>query len=241
VSRPDPLTDLVRGLVLLPLSQQDVRSVLAAATEGAASVLGVPPVASMTLVSDGPARTVAASGPLALQLDSLQYRDDAGPCLHAARTGEPVRAVHGDDPRWPGFGAALAASGCEGVWSHPLPLAPAAASLNLYLPAGGDPRRREAAAAVAEAVAAPVANVWLYEEAVRTAENLRAALEFRAVIEQAKGILMERLKTTADGAFDTLVRVSNDTNTKLRDVAQAVVDTGRVPPDGPTRRSPAPR
>ncbi len=86
-----------------------------------------------------------------------------------------------------------------------------------------------------------MANVWLYEEAMRTTENLRAALESRAVIEQAKGILMERLKVTADRAFDTLVRVSNDTNTKLRDVAQAVVDTGSVPPESPTRRSPAPR
>ena len=85
------------------------------------------------------------------------------------------------------------------------------------------------AAALVEVAAVPVTNVWLYEESVRTVENLRVALETRAVIEQAKGILMERLKITADQAFDALARTSNDTNTKLREVAQAVVDTGQIP------------
>ncbi len=241
MSRPDHLTDLIRKLVLVPVSGQDVRSLVTTVTEQTAGVLGVRPVASVTLIADGSARTVAASAPLALGLDSLQYRDDDGPCLHAARTGDPASVTGGEDGRWPGFAAALAGAGCDGVWSHPLPVAPALGSLNLYVPAGTDPGRRATAAAVVEAVAVPVANVWLYEEAVRTAENLRAALESRAVIEQAKGILMERLKIPAGVAFDTLVRVSNDSNTKLRDVAQAVVDTGSVPPGTPTRRSPAPR
>ena len=242
MSRPDPdLTDVLRRLGSVPLSRRDLRSAVDDVTDQAAGVLGVPPATSVTLLSDGPPRTVAASGPLALRLDAVQYRDDAGPCLEAARGGAPVGVLSGDDPRWPGFAGALVEAGCDSVWSHPLPLDAPAGSLNLYLPAGVAPERREAAAALVEGAAVPVANVWLYEEAVRTNENLRAALESRAVIEQAKGILMERLKVTADRAFDTLVRVSNDTNTKLRDVAQAVVDTGSVPPGSSTRRSPAPR
>jgi hypothetical protein len=230
-------------LGFVPVSRQDVRSVVAEVAERAADVVGVPAVASVTLVSDGPPRTVAASADLALRLDTVQYREGAGPCLHAARSGGPVGVMSDDDSRWPVFSTALTEAGCDSVWSHPLPLAPAVGSLNLYLPSGVDPGRRETAASLAEAAAVPVANVWLYEDAVRRTDNLRAALESRAVIEQAKGILMERMKVTADGAFDTLVRVSNETNTKLRDVAQAVVDTGTVPPDGSgsTRRSPAPR
>jgi hypothetical protein len=241
VSRPDHVTDLFRRLGFVPVSRRDVRSVVTEVADRAADVVGVPALASMTLVSEGPPRTVAASGELALRLDTVQYHDDAGPCLHAARSGGPVGVMSEDDPRWPDFSAALIAAGCDSVWSHPLPLAPAVGSLNLYLPSGVDPGRRETAAALAEAAAVPVANVWLYEDAVRRTDNLRAALESRAVIEQAKGILMERMKVTADGAFDTLVRVSNETNTKLRDVAQAVVDTGTFPSGGPMRRSPAPR
>ena len=48
------------------------------------------------------------------------------------------------------------------------------------------------------------------------ADNLQAALETRAVIDQAKGILMERHKLTADQAFQLLARISMTTNRKLR-------------------------
>ena len=243
MSRPDhDLTDVLRRLGSLPVSRHTVRSVVDSLAEQASDVLGVAPAASVTVLAEGPARTVAASADLALQLDGVQYRDDAGPCLDAARRGGPVGAVSGQGDRWPRFGQALADSGCDSVWSHPLPLdSPVVGSLNLYLPAGVDPDERTTAAAIAEGAAAPVANVWLYEEAVRTTENLRAALESRSVIEQAKGILMERMKLTSGAAFDTLVRISNDTNTKLRDVAEALVRTGTIPPDGTMRRTPGPR
>jgi hypothetical protein len=241
--RPDhELADVFRRLGSAPLSRQTVRSVVADLAAAATPVLGAAPAISVTVLGHGPSRTAAASGPLALRLDAVQYREDAGPCLDAARRGGPVGTIEVDDARWPVFARALHESGCDSVWSHPLPLAePAAGSLNLYLPAVAEPAAREMAAALVAGAAVPVANAWLYEEAVRTGDNLRVALESRAVIEQAKGILMERLKVTADGAFEALARISNDTNTKLRDVAQAVVDTGSLPPDGPTRRSPAPR
>jgi hypothetical protein len=202
----------------------------------AAAALGVVPAASLTLVSDAPARTVAASDPLAVRLDAVQYGEDAGPCLEAARRGGPAGVVGDSDDRWPVFARALVDAGCDSVWSHPLPLQGATAgSLNVYLPEGVAPDRRTTAAVLAEGAVLPLTNVWLYEEALRTSE------ESRAVIEQAKGILMERLKVTADRAFDVLARISNDTNTKLRDVAQTIVDTGSVPPGATPRRSPASR
>ena len=136
----------------------------------------------------------------------------------------------GSDPTWPEVAHALADCGCDGLWSHPLAVGPPlAASLNLYVQAGGPPEERAAAAAVAVHAAVPVANAWLYAEAVRRADNLELALTSRAVIEQAKGILMGRLRVTADQAFAALVRTSNDRNVKLRDVAQSVVDTGELP------------
>ena len=89
--------------------------------------------------------------------------------------------------------------------------------------------QREVAATLVEVAAVPVTDVWLYEDRVRTVDDLRDALETRAVIEQVKGILMERLGITADQACDALARTSHDTNTKLREVAQAVVGTGQIP------------
>ena len=55
------------------------------------------------------------------------------------------------------------------------------------------------------------------------------ALSMRDVIGQAKGILMERHRITADQAFALLVRASQRTNTKLTDIAQELTDTGDLP------------
>lgn len=59
--------------------------------------------------------------------------------------------------------------------------------------------------------------------------HMRAAMMSRAVIEQAKGILMERHKITEDQAFTLLIRASQRTNVKLRDVAADLVRTGVLP------------
>src|SRR3982751_4388413 len=61
------------------------------------------------------------------------------------------------------------------------------------------------------------------------ADNLQTAIESRAVIDQAKGILMERHKLTADQAFQVLARISMQTNTKLRVVSDQLVTTGQLP------------
>ncbi len=60
-------------------------------------------------------------------------------------------------------------------------------------------------------------------------DTIQAALATREMIGQAEGILMEREHTTADQAYDILRRASQHLNTKIRDVAQAIVDTGESP------------
>ena len=65
-------------------------------------------------------------------------------------------------------------------------------------------------------------------------EKLRAAMTNRDLIGQAKGILMERHKLTADQAFGVLARVSQELNRKLVDIAREFTDTGAVP--GAARR-----
>jgi AmiR/NasT family two-component response regulator len=48
-------------------------------------------------------------------------------------------------------------------------------------------------------------------------------MEGRAVIEQAKGIIMGERRCSADEAFAVLTLLSQDTNRKVRDVATALV------------------
>lgn len=56
--------------------------------------------------------------------------------------------------------------------------------------------------------------------------GLQTAMRTRAVIEQAKGMVMLRDHCGEQQAFQTLVRASQNTHLKLRDVAQRVVEWG---------------
>jgi hypothetical protein len=69
------------------------------------------------------------------------------------------------------------------------------------------------------AVAVAVDNAALYHAAADTALQISRALQSRAVIEQAKGIIMTRQRCTADEAFHLLARTSQHRNQKLRDIA----------------------
>ena len=66
-----------------------------------------------------------------------------------------------------------------------------------------------------------------YARAVDEVAGLRAAMESRAVIEQAKGVLMARDRCTPDEAFAVLRRISQHGNVKLRDLAQTVVEAAQ--------------
>jgi AmiR/NasT family two-component response regulator len=68
-----------------------------------------------------------------------------------------------------------------------------------------------------------LANVGLLWEAQSLSEGLAAAMEHRAIIEQAKGIIMATMRCDSDRAFEQLVQQSQHENRKLREVAQGIV------------------
>lgn len=72
--------------------------------------------------------------------------------------------------------------------------------------------------------AVSVYNARLLAGAQKRTEQLRLALESRAVIDQAIGILRSRTGGTAQEAFDRLIRISQTENAKLRDVAERLVE-----------------
>ncbi len=78
-----------------------------------------------------------------------------------------------------------------------------------------------------------LANAQAYWDARHLSEQLGQAMQFRAVIEQAKGVLMATGGRNADEAFQLLVRASQRENRKLRDVAADLVERAqqRRPPD----------
>ncbi|WP_212719071.1 GAF and ANTAR domain-containing protein, partial [Blastococcus sp. CCUG 61487] len=138
----------------------------------------------------------------------------------------------GTDTRWRDYVRYALERGCLSAMSVPLPVPePLGAGLNVYArtPGAFDDESRRAAIELARSAGVAVSNVYANQNERERARNLATALESRAVIERAKAILIERFGLTADQAFQTLARVSMQTNSKLRDVADRLVMTGELP------------
>jgi GAF domain-containing protein len=217
----------------LTLGTHDMQSLLQKVADLAKTVMPGNPEVSITLLVNDKATTAVFSGRLALDCDESQYGRGYGPCLHAASTGELVEIADAQaDTRWRDYLDRAVARGALGSLSVPLPVSEGVAgALNIYArkPNAFDEDSRAAAARFAPYAAVAVSNMRAYQEARDTADNLQVALESRAVIDQAKGILMERYKLTADQAFQLLAGASMQTNTKLRTVADQLVLTGELP------------
>ena len=182
---------------------------------------------SITLVRDRSPYTAAFTGELALHLDERQYEHHRGPCLQAAAEKSTISVPDtADDTRWAGWAQRAAAAGAGSVFSVGLPiLDDVSGALNIY---GRRPRAFDDDAGVlaqtfAGYAAIALANTHLYHSTADLARHLQVAMDSRAVIEQAKGIIIAERRCTPDEAFEFLIKVSQDTNRKVRDVAAALV------------------
>jgi GAF domain-containing protein len=193
---------------------------------------------SVTLLQGGKARTVAFAGDskLVASLDERQYDIGFGPCLDAAATGRTIE-VSGTSAPDEIYAEFAAIARREGVW-HTLcvglpTLQEVNGALNLYGNGGKGPFTAEtkaAAAGFAGYAAVAITNTALYHGAIEQVTQMQQAMASRAVIEQAKGIIMQVHGVDAEEAFTLLRRQSSHSNRKLRDIAQTVVDGAwRVP------------
>jgi GAF domain-containing protein len=130
------------------------------------------------------------------------------------------------EERWPAFNAAAARYGVVATLSVPLVDGETApGGLNLYSKtAPFDDNARRVACLYGDQLGVAAANAASYKGAAELAEQLKEALESRAVIEQAKGILIASNKCSPDAAFDILRRASQNQNRKLRHVATDIVN-----------------
>ena len=217
----------------LALREHSMQSLLQSVADLAKRVLPGNPETSVCLLINDKATTLASTGELANACDESQYGHGYGPCLHAASTGQLVEVPDASvDTRWRDYMEQAVRNGALSSLSVPLPISEGVAgALNTYArtPKAFDEESRSVATRFAPYAAVAAANMYAYQDARDTAENLENALTSRAVIDQAKGILMERFKLTADQAFQALVRVSMHRNTKVRNVADHLVRTGEFP------------
>jgi GAF domain-containing protein len=195
---------------------------LAVDTAGRRSCAGV------TLGQAGRPYTVANSDALAARVDEVQYGRGQGPCLQALASGEVYYVADlSADGRWPQFAARAVALGVRGSLSMPLaePDGTLVGALNLYSPDRDpyDEAIRERLLRFAAGAAGAVALALRIARQAEMTQDLRDALESRAVIDQALGVIMARQRCDARAAFDILRRASHNRNVALRQVAADIV------------------
>ena len=227
----DTTTDMPTAfdqLARIVLAEHSMESVMTTVAELSQQAVPGADAVSITFVERGTPSTVATTGQLALALDERQYAAGAGPCLAGIERGSVVEiADMRADQRWPEFARAAVEHGAGSSLSVPIPRQrDIAAALNIYSTRSQafDGESRRVAGAFADYAGVAIANMHVLEAQGRIAEQLTTAMQSRAVIEQAKGILMGQHRCTADQAFALLVERSQRANRKLREVAQSLVD-----------------
>ena len=163
-------------------------------------------------------------------VELLQLQHDEGPCPDSFRTGRAVIVSDIRSPearaRWPRFAAAAAELGLAGVHSLPMRLRDQViGTLNLFTSTAGslDPAVARAARALVDVATIGILQERAIRERELVAGQLQTALNSRVVIEQAKGILAERLQTSPDEAFLLLRRYARNHNHALTELAGDVI------------------
>lgn len=226
------ITDTLTALNGIRFGSEPLSRILDQVTAIAKAALVPGGQVSITLVRAGKAWTASFTGQLALDLDERQYEVGFGPCVDSAVSGTLVhiRDMATED-RWPSYTPGALQLGARSSLSVPLPLLQdLTGALNVYSlePHHFTDTDLELAETVASYAATPLVNAIEYTQAVDLAAHLREAMSSRATIEQAKGILMERHRLTAETAFNLLVKASQNQNRKLRSLADDLVATGSI-------------
>ena len=163
------------------------------------------------------------------EIDVIQYDVfHEGPCVTSIQTGRPmVSGSLGSDNRWPHFGGPVARMGVHSALSLPLTVDDRViGAINSYAhvrDAFGEHAVR-LGSQFAGPAAVSVYNAQVLAKAQERTAQLQRALENRAVIDQAIGIIRSRSGGSADEAFQRLVQMSQSENIKLHAVAERLVE-----------------
>ncbi len=170
--------------------------------------------------------TVAATDPAVVDLIDKQMELREGPVLSVLHDGHSVIVddTH-TEARWPAWASTAAARGFRSMMAVRLFTSDRTmGTLNLY-----DSHVDHFSTADLQVAHLLARHAAIAVSRVQTEDNLWRAVDSRKLIGQAQGILMERYALDADHAFEVLRRYSQNGNMKLRDVAQMVVESRRLP------------
>lgn len=232
------LTEIMTHLAGLLFSEETLQSALDLTARLSRETLPETAGAGVTLIRGGKKYTAAYTDELVERADALQYKLDEGPCIAAWRDNTIVRIDEMTaERRWPRWTPEAASLGLGSCLSAPLRVrAEATGAIKVYSKQTGtyETAHERILQMLADQAAVVLANVEGYVEAQQVSEQLKEALRTRDTIGQAKGILMAKEDIDDEAAFAMLRQASQTQNIKLRDIAQAIVETtrGRAPDEG---------
>lgn len=226
--RSHALSSSLDALAGFVAGDQSLRDTLQSVAELGVEAVDGADLTGITLLADDRPTTAVFTDPTSPEIDSVQYETGSGPCLDASREQRSFRIDSTvEDRRWVEFCRAAADKGIYSLMSLPLaangrPIG----ALNFYsrTKAAFSDEHEEVGQLFARQASVALANAAAYWGATDLAHQLEDALESRAVIDQAKGIIMAAKGCTADEAFDVLRRASQRENTKLRLIAARIVE-----------------
>lgn len=229
--RADTSAEALRALSQFVVSKVSLGETLLRVSQLTTDAIPAADMAGISLLgADGKPTTGIFTDIEAPEIDAAQYASGRGPCLDSWRLGKLIRLDDIDEGEadYPEFTDAARAHGIRSTLSLPLVAGDdAAGALNLYsrTAKGFTVEDEDVGTTLASAAAIVLVNASAYWQAAQLSEQLSQAMQSRAVIEQAKGILMARSpRITAEEAFDLLRKASQRENVKLRDIAQRIVD-----------------
>ncbi|MFW6773024.1 GAF and ANTAR domain-containing protein [Nocardioides sp. CPCC 205120] len=201
---------------------RDVPTTLQTIVEVAQRTLpGIDHVSVSLARRDGTLETVAGTDEVARGLDRVQYELGEGPCLHAVLDEHTIVVEHmRHEQRWPEYVARAVREGLQAQMGLRLFVDDdTLGGLNLY--SSTQETLDEGTLELAELFAAGAAVAL---GGVRERTQLAEALESRELIGVAVGVVMQRFGLDRTRAFEFLARTSQNSNTKMRDVAARLID-----------------
>jgi len=234
----DPRAAALSALARFQVTETTVGEALQRIAEITRESIPAAQVVGMSMLGDdGRPTTAVYTNEDSPEIDAAQYREGKGPCLDAWRDNAIFWVGRVEDwaDKYPAFVKCCVEHGVQSTLSLPMVAGDAAVgAMNLYarVPDGFDEEDESLASDLAAAAGAVLVNVSAYWTAFDLSQQLSEAMNTRAVIEQAKGMLMAQAPgLTPDEAFDLLRRASQRENVKLRDIARGILER-RTPREG---------
>jgi transcriptional regulator with GAF, ATPase, and Fis domain len=226
---PPELVESIAALSRLVTAQETLESTVGRIAQLAVLAIDTADECSVSLVTAGAVKTVAATAEVCNTIDELQAETGEGPCMSSiaeqATFYIPDMAI---DTTWPVFSKRAAeATGISSLIGYVLRVGDGSLGAINVMSRQVDAFDNDAIAAGAVFAAqagVALANALTHDASERKVEQLEEGIATRQVIGEAVGIVMATRQVTAGDAFEILKTISQHTNVKLREVAVGLVE-----------------